>query len=265
MVSLNRHFASEKQTLEFCNNNYSYQEQKSTDCIARFQSIMDLNHNHKILEIGAAQGSMVIAFTRLGYDCVGIEPSAEAIKVSRDMVKIHHTDISMTRGIAESLPFKDEQFDYIIALSVMEHVADPKSVFSEVFRILKPGGAFYFSTTSCLCPWQGEIGLFPCFSWYPNRLKRKIMMWAMQQHPRLIGYTDTPAVNWFTPGGVRRTLQKVGFSKIYETWDVLFPSTSPYLKKKLVRTALRIIRLNTINRRVADVFIPAGTHAIAVK
>lgn len=41
---------------------------------------------------------------------------------------------------AHSLPIKDESFDYVLILDVLEHVQNPEMVLQEVKRILKPKG-----------------------------------------------------------------------------------------------------------------------------
>jgi SAM-dependent methyltransferase len=41
---------------------------------------------------------------------------------------------------ADNLPFKDDSIDYIIALHILEHCAEPVSVLREWLRVLKPGG-----------------------------------------------------------------------------------------------------------------------------
>lgn len=46
----------------------------------------------------------------------------------------------------EELTFENETFDIFITQDVMEHVNDPKKAFSEIARVLKPGGAHIFTT-----------------------------------------------------------------------------------------------------------------------
>ena len=48
------------------------------------------------------------------------------------------------QGDATILPLANEQFDNVFMLGGIHHVSDRKKLFSEVFRILKPGGRFYF-------------------------------------------------------------------------------------------------------------------------
>lgn len=64
-------------------------------------------------------------------------------------------------GTAESLPFGDNFFDLVVAWDVMEHVPDDRKAFSEVSRVLKPGGYFLFSLPlgkDYFGPWDDAVG-----------------------------------------------------------------------------------------------------------
>lgn len=45
----------------------------------------------------------------------------------------------------EDLTFEDATFDLFVTQDVMEHVFDPEKAFSEIARVLKPGGAHIFT------------------------------------------------------------------------------------------------------------------------
>jgi SAM-dependent methyltransferase len=47
---------------------------------------------------------------------------------------------------AYNLPFKDNVFDATVSTEVLEHLEIPQSFVSEVYRVLKPGGAFFLTT-----------------------------------------------------------------------------------------------------------------------
>ena len=62
-----------------------------------------------------------------------------------------YTDVIPTPGIdavadGHDLPFGDESFDLVVAVAVLEHVADPQRVVAEIWRVLKPDGLVYANT-----------------------------------------------------------------------------------------------------------------------
>jgi SAM-dependent methyltransferase len=50
------------------------------------------------------------------------------------------------------LTFESNQFDLLVSQDVFEHVINPESAFSEIARVLKPGGAHIFTM-----PWYPEL------------------------------------------------------------------------------------------------------------
>jgi len=68
-----------------------------------------------------------------------------------DPADIVYTDVSFSRGLhaiadAHDLPFADEEFDLVLAVAVLEHVADPPHVVDEIWRVLRPQGYVYADT-----------------------------------------------------------------------------------------------------------------------
>jgi len=57
--------------------------------------------------------------------------------VNFEIVDYDATDVL---GVGEQLPFKDNSFDGVLSLSVLEHVRDPFACAAELARVLKPGG-----------------------------------------------------------------------------------------------------------------------------
>ena len=143
VISLKKHFATEKQDLDWCLKELPLRKEHVKIIIERIKSVSQLKPDGEILEIGAAQGLSLIALEELGYKCVGIEPWEDALKVAYQLTKKTNKNIDIKKGVAEQLPFADNSFDAVIADSVMEHVKDAECVMMEIFRVLKKGGGLY--------------------------------------------------------------------------------------------------------------------------
>ena len=68
-----------------------------------------------------------------------------------EIVNYDTTDVI---GVGQRLPFKDNSFDAIFSIAVLEHVRDPLVCASEISRVLKPGGDLYCSVPF-LQPYHG--------------------------------------------------------------------------------------------------------------
>jgi ubiquinone/menaquinone biosynthesis C-methylase UbiE len=255
VVSLKEHFATDKRPLNYCLENFPKKDKSAERLIKYLSNELKLDKNKKILEIGAAQGSLLISFALRGYHCEGIEPSDDALKTAKKLSDKFKQSIIIKKGFAENIPYEDNTFDVVIAISVLEHVSDINKTFNEICRVLKRGGYFYFSTASCLCPKQYEIRFFPFFSWYPQGIKLKIIKWSKNNKPSLVGYTTTPAINWFSPWKTKKLLDASGLKLKYDRWDMAEDILDDDLTQ-MKRILIRIIRLNKITKFFGDVIIP---------
>lgn len=84
----------------------------------------------KGLEVGVGTGRFASA---LGVG-KGIEPAANMAAIARSR------GIEVTLGVAEDLPFADEQFDFVLMVTVDCFVQDVDKSYREAYRVLKPGG-----------------------------------------------------------------------------------------------------------------------------
>jgi SAM-dependent methyltransferase len=211
-----------------------------------------------VLEVGCAQGRGLLALAELGHRPVGLDPYEPALRVAESLAERHGTTVETILGVAESIPCPSERFDLVVAFSVIEHVDDLQASFGEIHRVLRPGGVFWFICASSMCPRQNEISHVPLFGWYPNRLKRAIMVWARDNRPAWVGHTQRPAIQWLTPWSARRELRAVGFGDVHDRWDL-------HAVPGGVRgDVFRLIRRAPPLKLVADMIIP-GLSFAAVK
>jgi len=254
------HIATELRPLDEIIASLDEKRKRAATVIARIERVVPLPNEARILDIGAASGCFVAACLELGFRCEGIEPWEDARLTAEELGRRLGLRIRLLPGSAEDIPFDAASFDMVHASEVMEHVADVEKAFAEAYRVLKPGGVFWFSSVSSICPRQTEIRGFPLFGWYPNSLKRGIMNWAKEKKPHLVGYTKTPAVNWFTPWKVRSLLAKQGFRKVYDRWDLRGENEGG----GIYRATLRAVRSSSVTKLLADVVVQSCSYA-AVK
>lgn len=97
----------------------------------------------KILDIGSADGmfTKVILDKSQAKEIIGIDVLATSVAwANKHWRKVKQLKFKL--GDAHNLNFKNNTFDAVFALEVMEHVFNPQDVFKEVKRVLKKNGYF---------------------------------------------------------------------------------------------------------------------------
>ena len=257
MTQKHVHIATEQRSLTDIVARLPMQRHWAQAVLSRLGRITTIPAQARVLEVGAAAGGLLAALSQLGYQCEGIEPWEEARLNAGKLSEYLGIPIHIVVGTAEAIPYDPDTFDVIFAFAVIEHVLNVEKAFAEIYRVLKPRGVFWFSAASAMSPWQNEIRGFPLFGWYPDTLKRKIMYWAKDTKPHLIGHTQMPAINWFTPRKACLLLHKHGFTHVYDRWDLRGDDEgrSPY------RLPLRLIRTTKLLKLLADIAIPGCSYA----
>ena len=106
---------------------------------------IDLPPGAKVLDVGCGIGGPARYFAaERGWKVEGIDLTAEYVEVAKALSKrVGMADkVSFRQASATSLPFDSASFDGATMIHVGMNLADKKSVFAEVRRVLKPGGAF---------------------------------------------------------------------------------------------------------------------------
>ncbi|HKL19788.1 MAG TPA: class I SAM-dependent methyltransferase [Halalkalibaculum sp.] len=96
-----------------------------------------------ILEIGAGTGANLDYYPQ-ELDLWMLEPSPYMRNYLQEKAKEADQNIHMISGFAENMPFPAEKFDAVVATLVLCSVEDVEESLSEIYRVLKPGGRFYF-------------------------------------------------------------------------------------------------------------------------
>jgi len=106
-----------------------------------------------VAEICCGRGEAFHLFGNRIARGVGVDVSVAMLEAAASEHK--GRNVSFVQGDATMLPLASEAFDGVFMLGGIHHVNDRLRLFSEIARILKPGGRFYFrEPVSDFAPWR---------------------------------------------------------------------------------------------------------------
>jgi arsenite methyltransferase len=112
-------------------------------------SLRPLEKGERVVDVGSGGGfDSVVAATKVGPTgrVVGVDMTPEMLERSRrtaEQLGLRH--LEFREGLAESLPVETGWADVVISNGVINLCADKRQVFSEIHRVLRPGGALQFA------------------------------------------------------------------------------------------------------------------------
>lgn len=95
------------------------------------------------LEIGSGTGANLPYYVD-SKSLTMLEPDIHMTKKLITRVKSSGKDVQIVTSFGENLPFEDNSFDSVVTTLVLCMVKDVEKVVSEIHRVLKPGGKFFF-------------------------------------------------------------------------------------------------------------------------
>ncbi len=150
-------------------------------------------NRNKILDIGCASGNFLNLASKYAWDCYGVEPSQDAVK----LLKKRFSDIKVFNTTVEELETQTK-FNVVSCWELIEHVLNPLKVFKKIFSILDKSGVFVLST--------------------PNSEGFDMMM--LEELSDV--YLAPNHLNYFNPKAITYALKKAGFKKIEITTPGIF-------------------------------------------
>jgi arsenite methyltransferase len=97
----------------------------------------------RVLDLGCGAGTDTLVaaqMVRPDGSVVGIDMTPQMLAKARASATEMGADVEFVESEAELLPFHDESFDVLISNGVIDLIPDKDAVFSEIFRVLRPGG-----------------------------------------------------------------------------------------------------------------------------
>jgi arsenite methyltransferase len=128
-----------------------------------------LQPGEDVLDVGSGAGTdTLVAAQMVGPtgSVTGIDMTPEMVAKARGSVlEMGLDNVKIVEGSAEHLPFDDASFDVVISNGVIDLAPDKDAVFSEITRVLRPGGRIQLADVTIQRPVSDES-------------KRDIDLWA---------------------------------------------------------------------------------------
>ena len=112
-------------------------------------SLRSLEEGERVIDLGSGGGfDCFVAARQVGPSgrVVGIDMTEEMLEKSRSTARHMGLDnVEFREGLIEEMPVEDGWSDVVVSNGVINLCADKKKVFSEIGRVLRPGGRLQFA------------------------------------------------------------------------------------------------------------------------
>ncbi len=148
----------------------------------------------RILDVGASNGSFLLALDGTRWERMGVEFIAEVV----DLVRERQPDLDLKVGEIHSVEIEPQALDMITFWHVFEHLYEPQRVLARVAELLKPGGIVFISV--------------PNFASFQRRLFKAY--WYAFDVPRHLHHFSPSALERLLAARGFETLEHVFFSRM---------------------------------------------------
>jgi len=193
-----------------------------------------LSPGMEVLELGCGSGYFTRELAKSGAKITAIDISPDLLALARR--DIPAANVTFLVENAYAMTFQDDRFDAVIGISVLHHLDIAKG-FSEVFRVLKPGGTICFSEPNMLNP---QIAIQKNVPYIKKRLG------------------DSPDETAFFRWQLIKLLRQYGFADVkVEPFDFLHPNIPGTMVPSLERVCLLMERIPVVREIAGSLHIKA--------
>jgi 2-polyprenyl-6-hydroxyphenyl methylase/3-demethylubiquinone-9 3-methyltransferase len=99
-----------------------------------------------VLDVGCGGGLISEPIAKMGANVTGIDASDRNIKIASIHAEKENLEINYQFKTAEELVTEKKKFDVVLAMEILEHVADVPVFIESCCKLVKPGGLLFFAT-----------------------------------------------------------------------------------------------------------------------
>src|SRR5215471_2551345 len=123
-----------------------YIRDQAAACFNRDPKKLDCLKGLRILDIGCGGGILSEPLARLGAEMLGADPSEDNINAARAHAEDARITVNYRATTAEELAAANERFDVVLAMEVVEHVADLNAFVATCATMVKSAGLMIAAT-----------------------------------------------------------------------------------------------------------------------
>jgi SAM-dependent methyltransferase len=147
------------------------------------RALLGTVHGLRVLDLGCGDGVLLTTLAAAGARAVGIDVDRVALHAAAARQDTAHARAGLVAGRIERLPFPDDTFDIVTAVTVLCLVSDPLTAVREAARVLRPGGRLIIGDLGRWSVWAARRRIK---SWLGSRLWRSAHFWTRADLVRLI-------------------------------------------------------------------------------
>lgn len=101
-----------------------------------------------LVDVGSGGGLLTEPMARLGANATGIDATRRNVEVARIHAEQSGVEVTYLPCAAEDLVAAGKTYDVVLAMEIIEHVADVDAFLAALSRLLKPNGLLFMATMS---------------------------------------------------------------------------------------------------------------------
>jgi SAM-dependent methyltransferase len=211
-------------------------EARAAEALPAWEAAAEASAGGDLVEVGCGTAPLLLNAARSYRSVAGVDIALRWLVVAQRRLDDAGVSFPLICGCAEALPFRDGQFDRVVADSTLEHLRSQAEGLQEAHRVLNEGGWLFIATPNRLSPAPDPHTGLPAGGLLPDSITASYMRRKGGIPPRR---------NLLSARALGRLLEEAGFD-----WPRIYAPAIPAGQRAALGPAAR---------RIVDIY-NAVTH-----